>query len=278
MNEKNKNNGDIPKLNHEKVITPLPSQNTETPGPSPLDAELQAMAPPQQPQTAQPAQPYVPPTNPIVSSSEMPEEKEPKERNYKQWALLAGAGLILLGMLFGLLVGLKVITFGTFKTITYTNNDAKYKLQFYSKYITDKATNDEDDNGTKLISKYSRDDKAPITLYIAKSPISSGTANYDRFKNCPTKQSKIDTVYNKYLDTDIALCDLGSTSQEQKDAMYAAVAKDTSSTYFILIMQDLDFENGLKDKESAQKLLENSGMTVYRDDIKKIVGSIQPLD
>lgn len=202
------------------------------------------------------------------------------------------------GMAAGITVGLYVagiISFDKFKTVTYDNGvGSKYEMTFYSKSNQYKQAwlgGEKELNSTELVSRYTKDDKLPITLSIKASPPEDKAGNTSMVdESCSDeKNPKVMTAYNPHIQKDINVCALRlgvDNPSEENDVMYAAVFTYNSKRHNVMISQDIfkqvdNYSPNISDDKLGKeidKLETKTGLKAYQDDLRTILSSIRPLE
>jgi hypothetical protein len=257
-------------------MNPSENQNPQTPSqPDSTPEPVQSFAP-----QAIFSHPPVP-LEQIQQQEEQEEKSLKKKRLIKKVAIIIPTSILVIGVLAALLLS-GVIPLQKFKTVTYDNGqNSTFKLKFYSKYhITTQDTKSQDlinpdltntKTLNQLTSKVSVNSKLPIVLSMKNTTLTKG---YDFWKNCTNNAPTAFSTYNKTLNTNVNVCSL---TNEDKDILYLGVAKITEQHMLIFIVtQDVDFAR-VKDQAYAKSVLEKAGLQDYQNDLKTIIGSIQPL-
>jgi hypothetical protein len=221
------------------------------------------------------------PLEQIQQQEEQEEKSLKKKRLIKKVAIIIPTSILVVGVLAALLLS-GVIPLQKFKTVTYDNGQSStFKLKFYSKYrITTQDTKSQDlinpdltntKTLNQLTSKVSVNDKLPVALTMWNTTFTEG---YNVWKSCTSRAPTAFSAYNKTLNTSINAC---SVTTDNKDIMYLGVAKvDDRHMLIFIVTQDIDFAR-VKDQAYAKSVLEKAGLQDYQNDLKTIIGSIQPL-
>lgn len=255
-----------------EAAVPIPNERVANPAFQPLASNGL---------TGQPVAQYQPSAQPAMGFSYADALARENKKTHKKKLLVGSA--IFVGVIALAIIGVSVysLLFG-FKTITYDNGvGSKFKLSFDSRYSTNKVfspsgqSTGANPNLLGLYSHKSQNGKAPLTMFISSSELT--TANQTRYANnngCARLPVAF-TVHNDYLKKDLNIC---AIKQNNIDIMYIAVFTDTSKFYAITIGQAIDFQKASSSKQAAQSALDSAGLDVYQGNIQKIIASIRPIN
>jgi hypothetical protein len=128
------------------------------------------------------------------------------------------------------------------------------------------------ESGNKqLVSKVSKEGKFPLTLSISNSDSTSG---YNRAKDC-ANFTKVSEVDNTFLNQKISICDfIGQRGKLPADGVYIAAFMYNNKAHIVTIGQDYG-DIDLSSQNNAQQSLTRFGLTPYKNDIEKVISSIQ---
>lgn len=260
---------------------PVPQPIASPPPTAPVVSPAQ---PPTQPQTQSPIdgapQPSATPATPTVQAQGPMTQADflklaKKQRAPKKFLAIFGGLVLLVGIYFTLNT-LGLLPWASFKTVEYVNGKGDtYSLKFYAKNTIEPVANN--DKWKALVSKQGKGGKAPIRLEMYDIPAKSDSTGFTNSQVCGGK-TPIMTVHNKSANTDVKVCDLSETSSDLPSYIYFATFKNGNKATVMLIMNDLDFETGLKDPKSAKELVKKTGLDTYNDDIKTILASIKTVN
>lgn len=262
----------------EHPAPPAPTALAPVPGPPPTITPVAEPPAQQQPAPAQPG--AVPPSPaPVTQADFMALAKKERKWSWKPF-IKAGALLSVVAVLAALYFA-GLLPFSQFKTVTYDNGvGSTYKLKFYARHTTEPSGQGlpgGDALGSNgkfpkyaLVSKVTKDKRAPLKVIIQDKDIVGAEGAYDNNANCGGKEP-ITTSYNKFAGTDVKVCDFFSGT-DSENIMYLATFKKDSRLFIVMFMQS--FDANFSNREEAAELLKKVNLTAYKDDIKKIAGSI----
>lgn len=229
-------------------------------------------------------QPQSRPTGPMTQADFMALTK--KDRNPKKLFAVLGAVFVLIGTV-AILHFTGIFPLTPFRTISYDNGkESVYKLQFYSKHKVDKPDDFEKQFGdiNVLTSKKGKGGKAPIRVLIQDedSKTLGGSGFLEMLSNCNKQEPAVKT-YNKASKKEVAVCDFtsilggfgGGSNDQIKDMIYSSYFEQDGRTLVVVIMSTAINEEAMTSPSKAKDALEKSKLSVYKEDIAKIVGSIK---
>lgn len=225
----------------------------------------------------------MPPQNPVApSGSQQPVTRSSidaelalqKKRDRKIIIVAALIGLFLNALYYIPLVLLLVFASTVhMKQISFDNGkDATYKLKFYRDYEV--RSSELQNSKKKLVSKVSKDGKAPVTLYLSKESTNTKKWETDASKTCTGEAPpKALEVWNPHINDTITLCDATDKKMIDDSVMYIGGFKSGNNVHAVIVLQDIDLSKLITEQqmnEAKPKL----GLSTYNEDIKTIVASI----
>lgn len=205
-----------------------------------------------------------------------------KDRNFNPKKLLIiGGGLALIAVLVVVLTFAGILPFFQLRTVKYDNGHTTYKVKFYAQYEVKPAkdgissvanvSGDDSEDINALVAKKGKDGKKPLKLAIDSS---NDEDDAKIIKDCGGETPAF-TAHNKYTDSDVNVCDIG-TGGGTKDIVYVASFAGKGHAFAVLMMPDIDFKDVLSSSDKAKEMVKTADLSVYEDDLKTIIGSIKP--
>ena len=207
-----------------------------------------------------------------MSASQLGLNQPHKKSRWDKWSLIKkGLSLLICAQfIFISLVLLNVVTLKEFKPVSYKNSQgSNFTFDFYTKHGSKELRS----GNKELVSKVPKDGKFPLTISISDTNVNG----YNQFKVCSTGREVFSAV-NDHIKQKIAVCDLLANreyrGQSVSGLVYAATFTYGKKYYAVTMSQDyssIDLTNPAQAKQSLTRF----NMDPYKEDIKRIVSSIE---
>jgi hypothetical protein len=238
---------------------PIPQQ------PTPTDPALQVQ-PTQVPLGQQVLQNNAMPIGMSASQMGLNQPYNNRHINVKKIALFSSVTVAITAVVVVVLLVTGILSFSTYKSVEYTSKEGtNFSFTFFSKFGKKQTSA----GNTQLISKVQKEGKFPMVFSIAES---TETA-YAKLKDC-SGYTTVFEVQNSALNQKIKVCDIGKQASVPAGGVYVAGFSTGGSYYVATFGQDYSSID-LSSQEAARESLDKFGLSVYNEDIKKLLESLK---